>query len=439
MTKVVIASVPFIDYSTPLAAPAYLKAVLEYNGIECVGLDLNIEIYNQIKNDPNKQLYLNFFYREEIDDRIAIKLRLMFYHVAKRILDHNPTHVGISVFSNESRVFTAWVCYLLRTLAPNVKIVIGGPGLGTLEIKNESFPNKLKSKGLIDDFIVGEDASTIVSYFKGDKSNANTVNWTQKPLDKITPNYDDYNFLNYENISLPIVDSRGCVQKCEFCNVIAFWKKFQYHDAETLFVQIKELIRKYNIYNFEFASSICNGNLVEFKKLVKMIADHNESSFVNEHIFWNGSFIIRKKNRHTEELWDLIKKSNGFLYCGVESMSAEARIMLGKNFNNEDLDDHIAMAQKYDVPMNMLVIASYHTENDEDYAYAKQWFEDRKHYANNPIMQIQLTMLGILEGTRLEQNIDLDEFNRYEEKRLNHARELKEKIIECGFTVKAFF
>ena len=48
LPKVVITTVPFIDENTPIAAPAVLKASLQANGIDCVGLDLNIEIYNKI-------------------------------------------------------------------------------------------------------------------------------------------------------------------------------------------------------------------------------------------------------------------------------------------------------------------------------------------------------------------------------------------------------
>jgi hypothetical protein len=35
-------------------------------------------------------------------------------------------------------------------------------------------------------------------------------------------------------------------------------------------------IKTHNVYRFQFASSICNGNLKEFKKLLKLISDYNE-------------------------------------------------------------------------------------------------------------------------------------------------------------------
>lgn len=441
MIKVVITTVPFIDYATPLAAPAYLKSILADNGIDCVGLDLNIEIYNIIRHDPNKELYLDFFYRQKINPQIVDKLDLMLHHYAKRLLDYNPSHIGLSLFSINSQVFTVWLCVLLRKIAPHVKILLGGPGLETLTSKVVSFPETLKKKNLIDDYIVGDATKSIVGYFKSKSSEGiNDNNWQQDPdFAKISnPNFDDYDFMLYDDLSLPIVDSRGCVQNCEFCDVIAFWKKFQYVEAESIFATMLHLIDRYNVYKFQFASSICNGNLIQFKKLVKMIAQHNEKASANNEIFWNGSFIIRSKGKHSDELWQDIKKSNGYLYCGVESLASEVRIRLGKNFDNNDLDDHLQMARKYNVPINLLIIAAYHGETKQDYENAIKWFEDHRDYANNTIYQVQMTSLALLEGTALNNNIDKDAFIKDNPKRLDQFNKLKDKAIQCGFTVIAF-
>ena len=68
--RVVVASMPFVDDDVPMAAPAVLKASLQANGIACVALDLNIEIYNKIQHKTNyntkgnnsnkKEEYLSF-------------------------------------------------------------------------------------------------------------------------------------------------------------------------------------------------------------------------------------------------------------------------------------------------------------------------------------------------------------------------------------------
>jgi radical SAM superfamily enzyme YgiQ (UPF0313 family) len=441
--KVVITTVPFIDDDTPIAAPAVLKASLQAHGIECVGLDLNIEIYNKIQHYPNKYLFLDFFYEQKINDEIVEELSKMLDFYAVELLSHNPDIIGLSLFSTNSQVFTAWLCAVLRQRAPDVKIIIGGPGLETLENSLFKFPDRIKKLGLIDDYITGDGETSLVEYVRGNGtySGINTASWQPNAeFDKLPiPDFSDYRFFKYPYAQLPIVDSRGCVQDCEFCDVISFWKKFQYLTAENIFGQMMFHIKNYSLYRFYFASSICNGNLREFKKLVKMIADYNETVTANEHIHWIGSFIVRPAAQHKEELFELIKKSNGFLLTGVESIIARVRIALGKKFDNNDLDHHLQMLKKYGIKTNLLMIAAYPTETLEDYETVKQWFRDHKEYANTTIDQVQLTLPGILAGTRLEKTIDHDQFKNAENLRYQHGKNVIKVLEECGYKIRTFF
>lgn len=443
LPKVVVTTVPFIDWNTPISSPAYISALLNNHGVECVGLDLNIEIYNKIKNHPDRKLYLDFFYDQKIDPKICKTISEMLYHYAKKILEHKPSHIGLSLFTNNSQVFAVWLCHLLKKNAPEVKVIIGGPGLYTLsQRKNINFPNSLKSLGLIDHFIVGDVTKSLISYFKDGVKESNTNVFAQQDPEFhniVTPNYDYYDFFNYEHKKLPIVDSRGCVQKCEFCDVIEFWRKFQYLSAQNVFEQMQELIEKYNIYRFDFASSISNGNLVEFTKLVKMIAQYNRNKMPNKQIHWNGNFIIRKKGRHTDDLFKDIKNSNGILVCGVESLSSEARIKLGKNFTNKDLDDHLEQCRVHGVHIDLLMIAAYHTETEKDYTDALKWFETRKSLAGSVITRVQMTQIEILDGTKLSREVDMEDFRNRRKIMNAQANKLYEKAKQCGFHVDKFW
>lgn len=441
--RVVVTTVPLVDDSSPLATPAYIKSLLIENNIECVGLDLNIEILNIVKNHPLSQELKDFFYGEKQHSSIAPVITNMLYHYVQRIMQYNPTHVLLSLFTIDSQQFCKWLSALFKNLYPNIEIVIGGPGLETLGAHNYNFPERLKELGYIDHYFVGDANDSFVNYFtKGETIGFDDAFFKQTSQIQhwLTPNFDDYNFMLYDPVMLPIVDSRGCVQNCEFCDVVAFWNKFQNLTADQIFEQMLLLSQRYNIFRFQLASSICNGNLKEFRKLMQLMAEYNESvDYIDQEFHWHGSFIIRKRDRHSEELWKNIKRSNGFLYCGVESIISEVRIKLGKNFTNDDLASHLELAKKYDVPLNLLVIAAYHTETQKDHEYALQWFEDNKHYANNPVQQVQLTEISILEGTQLQANVDLERFNSEKSIRQEHAIRLKQKVEECGFTVRAFY
>lgn len=441
--KVVITTVPFVDEDSPLAAPAVLKASLLANGIDCVGLDLNIEIYNKIKYHPKKDLFIDFFTRQKTHEEIVDDLIGMIEFYVQEIMWHRPTIIGLSLFSTECQTFCAWLCAVLKSRYPECKIVIGGPGLETLANNVYKYPDRLKKMRLIDDYISGDAETSLIHYIKGnlDFPGINSTSWRPNVnFDQLpAPDYSDYRWFRYGNALLPIIDSRGCVQQCEFCDVIAFWKKFQYLSAENIFDQMMTHIKVYGIYRFQFSSSICNGNLREFKKLMGMISEYNINAIPEQQIHWVGSFIVRSSSAHPENLWQLIKNSNGFLLTGVESITERVRMALGKKFTNRDLDHHIEMARKYQIPMNMLLIAAYHTETEKDWEASKKWFEDRKDFANNSIMQVQLTLPAILAGTRLESSVDHKEFYRNEKFRRRHGLELKETIEACGFTTRPFF
>lgn len=441
--KVVITTVPFIDEDTPISAPAVLKASLQANGIECVGLDLNIEIYNKLQNYPNRHLFLDFFYKQKINEEIVEDLTKMLDFYAVELLSHDPDIIGLTLFSKDSQVFTAWLCAVLRQRAPDVKIIIGGSGLETLENSLFKFPDRLKKLGLIDDYITGDAETSLVEYVRGnhDYPGINSTNWQpNKFFDQLpSPDFSDYRFFKYKYTLLPIVDSRGCVQSCEFCDVIEFWTKFQYLTAENVFNQMLQHIEKYRVYRFQFASSICNGNMREFKKLVKLISDYNDSVSDQEQIHWVGSFIVRPATQHKEELFELIKRSNGFLLTGVESIVDHVRIALGKKFDNNDLEHHLQMLKKYSIKTNLLMIAAYPTETVEDYEIVNQWFIDHKEYANTTIDQVQLTLPAILAGTQLERTIDLEQFNDKEAQRRQHGSNLIKLLRECGYKIRTFF
>lgn len=443
MTKVVITTVPYVDEDSPLAAPAVLKASLRSHDIECVGLDLNIEIYNKIKTHPKKHKFVDFFWDQIIHEDIVDDLISMFRFYGEELISHRPDIIGLSLFSKECQTFAAWLCAFLKQKYPDVKIIIGGPGLETLENSFFKYPDRLKRLKLIDDYIVGDAQHALVEYVKNNLNVAgiNSNQWDPDPEfnDHPMPDYSDYRFFRYGNALIPIVDSRGCVQNCEFCDVIAFWKKFQFLTADNIFSQMVFHIKTYGIYRFQFSSSICNGNLREFKKLIKLISAYNNDVEENEQIHWVGSFIVRPKSNHPEELWTNIKKSNGFLLVGIESVIERVRTGLGKKFTNADLDHHLEMGRKYQVPMNLLLIAAYPTETTQEYEQSKQWFIDHQDYANNTVMQVQITLPAVLAGSVLESTIDKDRFDQTERVRVQQARDLHDVILSCGFATRPFF
>ena len=445
---IVIAATPLVMTPRALAGPAVLKASLTQHGFDSVAIDLNVDVFTKINNHPHQDKFIDFFFRQIIHNEVISDLASMIQHCVDRILKYNPTVIGLSLFSNECCVFTAWLCAALKDQMPECQIVLGGPGINNYT----DYVEHVKKLGLIDDFIYGDGEISLVEYVKGNSSypGINRFDWVPVPDLNVLPHpdYSDYDFYWYPEPSIPLVDSRGCVQNCEFCDVIEFWKKFQYKTADSIFNEMLSQIKRHNIHHFDLRSSISNGNLREFKKLISMIEIYNKDKFRSEQISWEGSFIVRSGNGHPESLWASMSHTNATLFLGIESVVPHVRNSMGKPFANEDIDWHLEMGRKYNIKIVLLVITGYPTETLEDYAFSKQWFRDRRHYAGNPVIRVTLSIASVLLGTQLYNraqdyglvNLERQTFwvnqhlNISPEQRLQHHKEMQDICMnECNF------
>ena len=404
--KIVIASVPYVDTIEPIMAPALLKAVLKSHGIESTAIDLNIEIVNILENHPRKQRLLDFFFSQTIHDDCVDDINYLINYSKEQLLKHNPDTVALSLLVYSCQIFTRWLCASIKDTNPNIKIVLGGTGTRNfIGDNNLNFCNQMKELRLINDYIIGDGEVSFVEYIKGNLNYPGINQITWNPIEDLNqgpwPDYSDYNFKQYKKVLVPLCDSRGCIKNCEFCDIIEHWKKFQYRSADSIWQEMLHQLATTRIRHFGFRSSLVNGNLREFKKLLELICEYNASVTVADQISWNGYFIIRSSNFHTEELWKNLGKSNGTLHLGVESLIPRIRTGLGKPFDDIDLDYTLEMGQKYNVPLELLLIIAYPTETLADYEYTKQWFINNKRFANNSVFQVNLSFASILPGTEL--------------------------------------
>jgi hypothetical protein len=403
---ILFCSAPGTLSSRPTLAPAILKSCSINAGFDAMALDLNIEIYNQIAQHPKQKLLEEFFQLQKIHKDVVDDIGNLLDYCANRIIKLNPKILGLSLLTQDSQFFTVWLCYHLKILKPDLKIVIGGSGIKNFVAESKiNFAEVLQLKGYIDDYINGDGEYSIVEYLKDNLSYPGINSGTWQPIKDLNvlphPDFSDYDFSQYDDKGIPICDSRGCVRTCEFCDIIEHWKKYQYRTANNIFDEMQYQIKQHNITRFFFYNSLTNGNMKEFQKLLDLICEYNLQN-PGAQISWDGYFIVRNKKQHPEDFWQKIKKSNGYLQLGIESVVEKVRVALGKNFTNEDIDYHLEMAKKYSVPLLLLLIVGYPTEVQQDFEFTKQWFRDRKKYACNPIDRVIFSLSAILPNTKLE-------------------------------------
>lgn len=451
---ILFCSSPWIDGTTSLA-PAILKSVTRQHGYNSKAIDLAAYVFRYAKNHPQGSKIQKFCQQQYIDfdvfaDEIIADL---IEDCTNKILEYNPKILGLSLLSQESQFFSMWLAYYIKHVAPQIKIVIGGSGVKNFIAGSDIFyAQELRNMGIIDDYIIGDGEHAIIEYLSGnlDYVGINQSSWAQiDDLEQFPfPDFDDYNFDWYEQKSIPLCDSRGCVRKCEFCDIIEHWKKYKYRSGKHVFQEMLHQIEKHGILHFSFYNSLTNGNMKEFEFILDCICEYNNGKSKQQQISWDGYFIIRDKKMHPERIWKKLQDSNAHLLLGVESVVEHVRIGLGKNFKNTDIDYHLEMSKKYNVNVSILLIVGYPTETRADFEYTKQWFVDRKQYADS-VNFVNCSLCAILPGTRLEKNLSnyniqknknqipimwiQEEENISEVDRREYLKSLTETMTQVGF------
>lgn len=387
----------------PFSAPAILKSVVEKNGYTSKTIDFNLEFNNKIQTNNLE----NFWQYGNGDEQTLVLAHQYADKWADQLLEHNPTWVGISVFTYTCQIATQMLCMTLKSKNKNIKIVLGGNGMGTGGINGDySWPQTLLDAQTVDAYIKSEAEESILNLLKNN-FNSDGINNNDKftqieNLDVYPiPSYSDYNLKDYESKRLPITGSRGCVRHCTFCDIHSHWKKFVFRSGESICNEMRELSEIHQIYHFSFTDSLVNGSMKSYRDFVTTLADHNTTNANGNPITWSGQFIARPSTQMTENDWKMTKLSGvKVLSIGVETGSDRVRQDIKKKFTNKDLDFCIEMAHKHKIQIEFLMLIGYPTEYEEDFNDTLEMFTRYQKY-KDIVFPILGTTVAILPRTPL--------------------------------------
>ena len=133
--------------------------------------------------------------------------------IAEKLLQHNPKIIGFSVYIwNVSEI--SETISILKQIAPQVVIVLGGPEVSHL-------PDKPNVVDEVDYIITGAGEVSFQSLCQQilDKQKPlnKVINGITESLDKLNLPYEFYNDEDIKNRIIYVEASRGCPFKCEFC------------------------------------------------------------------------------------------------------------------------------------------------------------------------------------------------------------------------------
>ena len=121
---------PFSKIDAMPLAPALLKAICDRHGLRTTTLDYNIELQIDYKDKPwgaDLTSYLMHFV--EMPTEAYDWYWNWVETKAKELINLNCNWIGLSLLSYQSLCFTHDICYTIKRLKPNQKIIIGGSGI----------------------------------------------------------------------------------------------------------------------------------------------------------------------------------------------------------------------------------------------------------------------------------------------------------------------
>lgn len=415
MVKVALAIAPRIqdDFGYTPAGASLVKAAIVKAGHECKIFDFNADLDSSFANNktdlvPIENWFLNHnFYSEKIFTQIL--------EISKKwidqILEYNPTHLGISVFSYNSQRATLLLSMLIKARDPNIQVFMGGAGLNT---DNNFGPFCMNSK-IMDCWIRGEGELSVPAYLSGNLDHPGINGRPPQQIDKIDelefPDFSDYELATYTNkkglVALPITGSRGCVRACTFCDVASMWPKYKYRSGQSIAREIKTQVKRYGAKAFRFTDSLINGSMKAFRDMIHELSEFRMAMPSEERFIWDSHFIVRgERQMPPEDFKRMAESGAGTLLIGVESGSPSVRKHMQKGYTDEELHYSLEQIFKNNIKVRFLMIIGYPTETQQDFQQTLDFFDRYAEYGKKGLVEevnLGLT-LNLLPNTPLYDN-----------------------------------
>lgn len=402
---------PSQELERPPAAAAALSGVMKARQVPHEIYDFNLELYNTLPHAD----WMQCERRWRIDAKAVLPASFETWLDAQvqQLLARQHDLVAISVFTKFSARFAE---LLLERLRPNLDAVViaGGQGLGT-PWGDTTFGRWLQQRQLVDHVAQGDGEVIFDRFLQGDRQvpgldgappeQIQDLNAVPMPsLDQLDPNR--YHYHSWPGVY--VTASRGCVRRCQFCDVPWRWPKYRYRTGANIAQEMYTQYQRTGVSVFQFTDSVINGVIPQFEALQDRLIEYQaqDSKF---HPRWMSQFNIRRRKDMPERIYAKMAKAGAsVLVCGIEHTSWHIREAMGKEFDDEDLDHHLRMCAKYGIGNVALMFIGYPTETEQDHAHLLAWLErNRVYMLSGTIMMIRWGYTGSLDhGSRMTMNLE---------------------------------
>ncbi|MFH1854117.1 MAG: B12-binding domain-containing radical SAM protein [Candidatus Omnitrophota bacterium] len=392
--KILLAILPPFWPKMPPLGLAYLESFLLTKNIDVGVFDINNAFYNLASPELQKEWLksCNCFLENNILSIIEENFPVKYNAVLERMLDYDI--VGFSCFKSNLKA-TMKIAKLLKARKNNIKIIMGGPEITRLFFKNAGKVNIEMA-----DFIVaGEGELSLFNYISA-KTNDQKISCFSE-----LENLDRLDFPRYKNLGLrlypgnnaiPLLFSRGCVKKCNFCSERLLYKKFRARPVKDVLEEIDYHVSQNKIEYFIFHDSLINADLGKLEELCEAIIKNFGS------IKWEAQLYIRDDMR--VGLFEKMKKSGCYnLFIGLESGCDRTLNSMNKGFTSKDAVSLFEKLRLAGLSFGVSIIIGYPNETEDDFRKTLEFIIEHKDLI--PKIE-QVNPFTYYDGTGADKNFD---------------------------------
>lgn len=374
---------PVWSREMPHLAIAMLSSFLRRDGHDVIVFDLNNEFYHKVSDEyKNKWLKQRdlFWIDNSFITRFISENEGLIQSAIKNILETGARIIGFSVYY-PNELISLELARRIKEIDKDRIIIFGGP-----QCLREHNGGRLIQEDAVDIVVTGEGEETLLdltrsierdgkanvcegALFKlngdvfdgGDRSPI-------KNLDALPyADFSDVGLSQYESDSiLPVLSSRGCIQKCVYCTVNAYWKRYRSFSGERLFQELEYQLTLYKeVKEFYFYDPLLNGNIKNLECFCDLMIERKKDNGFSS-VSWQGEGIIRPEM--SMELLRKMKNAGCYrLAYGIESGSQGVVDKMKKRFKIADAERVIRQTSEQGVKVSLNFMFGFPTETSEDF------------------------------------------------------------------------
>ncbi|MDO8603583.1 MAG: radical SAM protein [Candidatus Omnitrophota bacterium] len=298
----------------------------------------------------------------------------------KKVAELKPDYIGIITFTICMHTI-ARLHEMLKAVIPDVKIILGGPHInacpeetfkrypmfeaGVLHEGEYTLPELIEcyeKGGNLKDIkgIVFKDERGDITY-TAPRPLIKNLDTLPMPRWDLLPHLPDYyrpSIMTYRALpAVAIVTSRGCPNRCTFCDRSVFGRVWRAHSVGTILSWVDHLVSKYGIKDINFQDD----HFMVNKKRVIEICDGIKQKHPD--LLWS---TIGRADSVSADVVKIMKEAGCWqIALGIESGSQKILDILKKDVTVEQIENAVKTAKQFGITVKGLFMAGCPNETEE--------------------------------------------------------------------------